>query len=327
MTSRDPGNDGPNRLDRVRDTLGAWKPRIVRGLLALVALLGVAAELIDPLGDMLKGQQLLGGSFAALMALILFDAISESEPKEISGVHVFADRSELHAEFRKAFNARLVRVDFSGFTMQTLLDALREPLERMADHEVRTVELKLCVIIAHLNLPMGLPGGLVPAGPQGGSQGGTFHFRDSPENRRRMRVDFTEHNWRALRGLLNRVHQRNPRIAISCEIRESPQLPERKLYILNQECVFSTPYGIEPRTVTGHGGSYEILDTEGFGPLYGRARYIGWDLRSKSRSTRDIAEHHMECHRNLWDKLGNIKPEHPVIVDPVWASPDRGAAS
>ncbi|MFJ6565261.1 hypothetical protein ACIQMV_36550 [Streptomyces sp. NPDC091412] len=323
MSSRSEGDNGPSRLERLQDTLGRWKPRVVRWLLALVALLGVAAEVIDPLGNALKGQQLLGGSFAALIALILFDAISGSEPKEVSGVHVFADRDELHAAFREAFQARLVRVDFSGFTMQTLLDALRVPLEKMADHEVRTVELKLCIIIAHLNLPMGLPGGLVPAPRNGQSEAERFYFRDSPENRQRMRDDFTKHNWITLKNLLERVHQRNPGIVISCEIRESPQIPERKLYILNQETVFSTPYGIEHRDVTWHENTYRILDTEGFGPLYGEARYIGWDLHSRARSTRQIAEHHMECHRNLWEKLADIKPERPVIADPLWATAPR----
>ncbi|MGW2417711.1 hypothetical protein ACWC0C_00385 [Streptomyces sp. NPDC001709] len=57
MASRTPGDNGPSRLQRLRGTLGEWKPRMIRWLLALVALLGVAAELIDPLGNALKGQQ------------------------------------------------------------------------------------------------------------------------------------------------------------------------------------------------------------------------------------------------------------------------------
>ncbi|MFJ4581940.1 hypothetical protein [Streptomyces echinatus] len=327
MSSRSPGGNGPSRLDRIRYTLSEWKPRLVKSLLALVAALGVAAELIEPLGNALKGQQLLGGSFAALIALVLFDAISEPESKEVPGVYVFADRNKLHDEFREAFEARRVRVDFSGFTMETLLEALAVPLGKMADREVRTVELKLCLIIAHLNLPMGLPGGLVPAPRNGDSETTRFYFRDSPENRERMREEFTERNWSRLKALLNQVQDRNPHMTISCEVRESPQIPERKMYILNQERVFTTPYGIEPHNIDWRGSAYEILDTPGFAPLYGRARYIGWDLRSKSRSTKQIAEHHMECHRNLWKKLAEIKPERPVISDPRWTRPRRQDAS
>ncbi|MFG2886598.1 hypothetical protein ACGFYV_30580 [Streptomyces sp. NPDC048297] len=323
VSFRSPGDNGPNRLELLRTTLSGWKPRIVRWLLGLVALLGVAAEVIDPLGDALKGQQLLGGSFAALMALILFDAIGESEPKEVSGVHVFAKEDELHAAFREAFTSRVVRIDFSGFTMQTLLAALRAPLETMADNEVHTVELKLYIIIAHTNLPMGLPGGLaeVPGSSESGHR--MYYFRDGPENRERMRDRFTTENWNTLREWLEAVHRRNPRIIISCEIRESPQIPERKLYILNQETVFSTPYGIKHREIEWKEKTHQILDAEGYAPLYGRARYVGWDLRSTALSTRQIAEHHMECHRNLWEKLADIKPEYPVITDPLWATSHR----
>ncbi|WP_316774289.1 hypothetical protein [Streptomyces sasae] len=327
MSSLSPGGNGPSRLDRIRYTLSGWKPRLVKSLLAAAVVLQVAGELIGPLGNALKGQQLLGGSFASLIAFVLYDAISESESKEIPGVYVFADRNNLLDEFREAFEARRVTIEFSGFTMETLIEALAIPLRRMADNEVRTVELKLCLIIAHLNLPMGLPGGLVPAPRNGEPDTGKYYFRDSPENRERMREEFTKRNWARLKVMLNQVQAKNPHMTIFCEIRESPQIPERKIYILNNEKIFTTPYGIEPDEIEWQGGRYEILDTPGFAPLYGRARYIGWDLRSRSRSTRQIAEHHMECHQNLWKKLADIKPERPVIRDPRWTPPRRQDAA
>ncbi|WP_159054085.1 MULTISPECIES: hypothetical protein [Streptomyces] len=300
-----------------------WKPRLVKWVLAVVVLLGVAAEIIDPLGDALKGQGFLGGSFAALIALVLFDAVSDSDATgEVAGVYVLAGLNDLRTPVREAFEARHVRIDFSGFTMQTLLVLLREPLERMADEEVRTQELTLRVIVAHLNLPMNLPGRLDPAAESAGLPAGTVHFADSVENRQRMRDDFTKQNWNDLKDLLDRVHERNPHIAISCEIRESPQIPERKFYILNQETLFYAPYGIVDTRVRWREGSYRILDTAGFGLRYGKARIIGWDRRSLSPSTREIAEHHMEWHRNLWEKLQYIKPEHPVIDDPRWIPPE-----
>ncbi|MFD9006086.1 hypothetical protein ACFV0T_34920 [Streptomyces sp. NPDC059582] len=323
MSSRNPGAGGPSRLDLIRHSLSEWKPRIVKWSLALVGALGIAAEIIDPLGETLKSQGFLGGSFAALIALILFDAISESEPREVSGVYVLAHRNDLHGPFREAFEARHVRVDFSGFTMETLLDLLKGPLERMADEEVRTQELTLRIIVAHLNLPMSLPGRLDAAPEGSGRPAGTFQFADSAENRQRMRDDYTKPNWQNLKALLNKVHERNQHIAISCEIRESPQVPERKCYILNQEKFFHQPYGIMEADVTWNDNTYHILDTAGIGLRHGTARVIGWDRRSNSRSTREIAEHHMEWHRNLWNKLTHIKPEHPVIRDPHWIPPEQ----
>lgn len=318
MSSLGPGDGSPTRLGRIRDVLGRWKPRLVKWVLALVALLGVTAEIVEPLGDALKNQSFLGGSFAALIALILFDAISDSAPQEVAGVHVLAHFSELQPLFEEAFEARHIRIDFAGFTMETLLDQLKGPLERLADEEVSTQELSLRIIIAHLNLPMSLPGRLDPASENNGHPRGTVHFADSEENRRRMRDGFTTRNWNELKSLLDQVHASNPHIDISCEIRESPHIPERKSYILNQEKIFYAPYGIRERTVTWHDQSYRILDTEGRGRKYGKARIIGWDRRSTSRSTQDVAEHHMEWHRNLWERLEYIKPENPVIADPRW---------
>ncbi|MEV5434940.1 hypothetical protein AB0K80_02730 [Streptomyces sp. NPDC052682] len=309
----------------MQHALSEWKPRLIKWLLALVAVLGVAAEIIDPLGDALKGQGFLGGSFAALIALILFDAVSESEPREVSGVYVLANLNDLAAPFREAFEARQVRIDFSGFTMQTLIGLLREPLERLADEEVRTQELHLRIIIAHLNLPMSLPGRLDPAPEASGLPAGTVFFADFAENRQRMRDDFTKPNWNQLKDLLDRVHQRNPHIAITCEVRESPQIPERKVYILNQEKLFYAPYGIMDTRINWRDNSYRILDAAGFGLRYGKARIIGWDRRAQSRSTQEIAEHHMEWHRNLWEKLGYIKSQNPVIPEPRWVPPEERA--
>ncbi|MGW2701166.1 hypothetical protein [Streptomyces sp. NPDC001340] len=318
--------DGMSRLGLVRSLWAEWKPRMVKSVLVLVVVLGVAAEIVEPLGDVLRKQGFLGGSFAALIALILFDAVGESEPREITGAHVLTTLSELNGPFREAFESRHVRIDFCGFTMQTLIELLRAPLERMADEEVHTQELTFRIIIAHLNLPMSLPGSLTPAADDSGHPPGTVHFSDSPDNRRRMREDFTRPKWNDLKELLDGVHARNPRVAISCEVRESPQVPERKSYILNQEQVFYAPYSIRDSRVARHDSSYRILDAAGFGPRYGKARIIGWDRHSKSRSTREIAEHLMEWHRNLWEMLDYIKPEHPVIDDPVWVPVERRPA-
>ncbi|MEU6146610.1 hypothetical protein ABZ848_40470 [Streptomyces sp. NPDC047081] len=318
MSSRSPGDGSPSRLERIRTSLNSWKPRVVKVALASVAVLGVAAEVIEPLGNFLKGQQFLGGSFAAFIALILFDAISDSEPQEVSGVHVYTDLEELRAPMKEAFEARHVRIDFSGFSMQTLLDLLRPHLIRLGAQKVHTQELKLCLIVAHLNHPLSLPGKLEAAPDTAGLPTGILHFGDSAENRERMREKFTVPNWNDLKGLLDRVHEKNPHIIISCEVRESPQVPERKLYILNQEKVFAVPYGIRQANVNWHGNDFEILDTEGFGLAYGDVKITGWDKRSTSRSTQKIAEHHMEWYRNLWDVMGYIKPANPVIADPLW---------
>ncbi|MFF4254850.1 hypothetical protein ACFY1L_26945 [Streptomyces sp. NPDC001663] len=323
MLSHSPDNGSPSRLERIRHSLSVRKPRIAKWLLAFVAALGFAAEIIEPLGNALKVLGFLGASFAAFIALILFDAIGDSGPKEISDVYVLTDLDDLNAATRDAFQARHVRIDFSGFSMETLLELLKPHLNRLASRTELTQELTLNLIVTHLNLPQSRSGNLELAPESAGHAARTEYFRDSPENRDRIREEFTIPNWGRLKRLLDDIYEKNPHIAISCEVRESPQVPERKLYILNQEKVFSVPYGMSKNHVTWHGNSVQILDTEGVGRTYGNTGIIRWDRRSTSRSTHEIVEHHIAWHQNLWEKLEYIKPENPIFDDPRWVVPRR----
>lgn len=326
MSSHGPRTGSPSGLERIRGLLEAWKPRLIKGLLALVALLYFAAEFIEPLGEVLRGDGFLDGSFAALIALVLFDAIGNPETREAPGVYALDSWEDLDGPVREAFTARNIRVDFSGFTMETLFRLLHQPLTRMGDEEVKTRELTLHIIVAHLNLPMSLPAGLDPAPEDAGLPDGTVYFGDSEDNRRRMRDDYTRRYWNDLKTLLADVHTKNPHINITCEVRESPQIPERKFYVLNQEKVFHQPYGIVDRTLEWDNSELRILDTAGFGRRYAKARVLGWDIRSTSPMTQTVAEHHMEWQRSLWDMLRYIKPRDPIITDPTWVRVGRRAS-
>ncbi|MEU5954833.1 hypothetical protein [Streptomyces sp. NPDC047525] len=290
----------------------------------MVAVLGVGAEIITPLGDTLKGQGFLGSSFAALVALVLYSAISESGQQEVDGVEILADMNDISASVRTAFEDRKVQIDFSGFTMQTLLELLGAPLRKMADELVQTQELSLRITVVHLNSPMNLPGRLESPPAHSSLPPGTLLYMDSDKNRERMREDFTKKNWNELKYLLEQAQIKNPSTRIRCEIRESPQSPSYKLYVFNQQYVYFAPYGITDTTITWRGDPYYILDAEGFGKRHGAARIIGWDKRSESWSTCRIAEHHMEWFENLWKVLENKKPPVPVILDPIWPEPPGG---
>ncbi|MGW0535890.1 hypothetical protein [Streptomyces sp. NPDC003032] len=289
----------------------------IKWLLALVAALGVAAQLIAPLGDALGGQQFLGGSFAAVVALILFDAISGGADREVSGVDVFGTLRELSAPAKEAFEARHVRVYFAGFTMETLYGTIRDLLMEVADGSLAPKRITLRIIVAHLNSPMNLPGALTPA--RDGSD--TVTFADSTVNRERMRNDYTLKYWEELRRLLDRAQRSNPSLIIECEVRESPHGPQSKLYIFNEERAVYGTYGIRRGSFERNNQEYEILDAEGFGIRHGDARYLSWSSRSRTESTRQIADYHMEWFQNLWDVLDQVKPAAPVIHHPVWEPP------
>ncbi|MFF1376414.1 hypothetical protein [Streptomyces sp. NPDC058308] len=140
-----------------------------------------------------------------------------------------------------------------------------------------------------------------------------------------MREDFTLKYWDGLRALLDEIHHRHPRIAIECEVRESPHGPQSKLYILNEERAIYGTYGIRKGSFVRGGTTHEILDAEGFGIKHGDARFVGWDVRSRTKSTRQLANYHMAWFENLWDVLDEVKPAAPVIPNPVWHPPPSPA--
>ncbi|MFD5702273.1 hypothetical protein [Streptomyces lasiicapitis] len=309
-------------LVELRRGLAELRPRLTRWLLGGVATLGLAAELIEPLGNSLKGGEFLSTTYFSVIALVLFNAISESDaPQEAEGVEVFDTVDAIADPVKEAFESRRVQLYFVGFTTETLYSAVKEPLIRLRDETSKTKDLRLRIIIVSLNSPMSLPGSLSPA-PDGS---GVWHFSDSPENRRRMRDKFAKEFWRQLKELLDRAHRENPGVTITCELRESPHTPVSKLYILNEQKVYYGTYGIRrDRIPVGRRGRVlDILDAEGFGIRHGPARLIGWDKASRTRSTKQIAEFHMEWFSNLWDVLDDIRPRNPVFTDTdrVWQPP------
>lgn len=323
LSARDPDVHGrQTALAELRQRLSDMKSGLIKALLSVTAVVAVAAQLIDPLGDVLEDQEFLGSSFAAVVALILFDAISDTTDREVAGVEVYGTLSDLDAPAKTAFEAKHVKVFFSGFTMETLYDVLRDRLMEVHDGKIRPKKITLRIIVVHLENPMNLPGALEPDGRHTGK----LLFHDSRENRERMREDFTLKYWGEFRALLDTINAEHPHISIKCEVRESPHGPQSKLFILNEERAIYGTYGIKKETFTRNGRTHRILDSAGFGIKHGDARYIGWDVRSPTKTTRQVANYHMAWFQNLWDVLDEIKPMAPVINDPVW-TPSRGGAT
>ncbi|MXM64903.1 hypothetical protein GR925_15985 [Streptomyces sp. HUCO-GS316] len=106
----------------------------MKSSLVVVAGLGVTAEIFDSLGDFLKGSDFLAGSFVAIVALIILDAVSDlGEAPDDDGVYLLSEVEDLRDYVRRAFESKEVRIDFSGFTMETLLMALRPTLTRLGE--------------------------------------------------------------------------------------------------------------------------------------------------------------------------------------------------
>lgn len=309
MSAPRPGSDG-NRtlLADFRRVLARVKPVLVKSSLAVAAALGVAAEVVDPLGDFLKRSNFLGGSFIALVALIIFDAVSDpGAVPDNDGIYLLSEVEELRDYIKRAFESKEVRIDFSGFTMETLLMALRPALTSLGESRAKNRVLRIRAAVAYLDAPMNLPSRLVPGTDSNGSPTQSQHFEDSPVARERVR-GIKEGNARWLRQLIDRAQQTNPQLRIECEIRESPVGPAFKLFVINDEIALLGLYGIGDVEVFHGEGRLRILDPYAWRPAGGGLYLLGWDRRSRSKGSRKIFEHYSEWFESLWEILDYVSP-------------------
>ncbi|MFG3290262.1 hypothetical protein ACGF3G_15845 [Streptomyces sp. NPDC048179] len=285
------------------------KPTIVKSVLGVAAALGVAAEIFEPLGDFLERSHFLGSSLLALVALVIFDAISDpSEATEDSETCVLAEVEEMREHVANAFKARDVHIDFSGFTMESLVVAIRPALRRMGNTRAKNRTLRIRVAIAHMDSPMNLPSSIVSINAPGGRIGGIRHFEDSPILREKIRNEITGRSRRRLQELLNAAQEMNPNLQIDCEIRESPLGPAFKLYVLNDEMALLGLYGIKETELSHDGAHQKILDSSSFRAAPGGVNMIAWSRRSSVEVNRKIFEHCAEWFDRLWDLLGRVSP-------------------
>jgi hypothetical protein len=311
------------RLRRLRAHAAEAKDRLVRILLVVLIALGVAAQVFKPLGDALSAKGFLGGSFAAFIALIIFDAITGTDASPpVDGVRPLSDVSELGRVVEDAFRAKHIKIDFVGFTMQTLIDMLGAPMRKLANNPSGAKSLTLRIVLPDLDSVMSFPCRVDPVPGTEGTANERDRFSDSPENRRRMKERFQDENWVTLRKNLRDIDAKlSSGIAVSCEIRKSPLSPEFKLFIINDEYAYFGYYSISINEDDVPG--QKILDPQAFGG----ARLIGWSRRAEAATTREIADYHAGWFENLWNRLARTGSEPAtnapggILVSPRRAGP------
>jgi hypothetical protein len=181
-------NENRTLLADFRRVLARVKPILVKSSLAVVAVLGVAAEIFDPLGEFLKRSNFLGGSFIALVALVIFDAVSDpGAAPDNDGLYLLSAVEDLRGYVQSAFESKEVRIDFSGFTMETLLMALRPALTSLGEGRARNRVLRIRAAVAYVDAPMNIPSRLVPGVNSNDSSSQSQHFEDFPIARERAK--------------------------------------------------------------------------------------------------------------------------------------------
>ncbi|MDX3214275.1 hypothetical protein PV318_01760 [Streptomyces sp. ME02-6991-2B] len=248
---------------------------------------------MKPVGDALSGGGFLGGSFAAFIALVLFDAITGEGPTQSFAASAIRSFDQLRESAARAFDAREVRIDFFGFTSETLVDIVWPFMwpEEGKSFPWRRVSMRIMVpdLASQINLPCRVDPalGVTPdSGPQ-------LVFVDDPDFRREM-LNKLEQMKAKLEEVKNRIERHAPGKTVDISVRVAPHLtPQMKLFIFNDEACHGY-YLVEPELMTIDGVARQVLNPKGFS-------VGGMILVSKHR---DLAE--FERHQRWFDQHWNL---------------------
>ncbi|MDR3079378.1 MAG: hypothetical protein LBV60_00355 [Streptomyces sp.] len=207
----------------------------VRLLLLVIFVIGLVGQFVRPVGDMLEGGVLLGGSLRAGVGDVLYDALKELIAAVQLPSRVEASSRNLGGFTAEAFRSRRVEISFLGYTGETVFNELYHRLESMAEDPGPTREVTIRLIVPDFSVPMRVP---AQVGEDGVS-------RDDPDFRRRLEQKCQEYE-EILSNLAVELTRRG-RVEVHCEYRVLLGLPLHKLCIFNRKRVLHGLYGISSR--------------------------------------------------------------------------------
>ncbi|MFI7383527.1 hypothetical protein [Streptomyces sp. NPDC049813] len=211
------------------------EPTVVRCLLLAIAVTGLVAQFVRPVGDALEGKTFLGGALLSLVGYLLYDALKEltasARPPERGRV----DSRDLGGYVADAFGARHVEVSFFGYTGETLYNELYHRLEQLARNPGVTRRVRVRFIVPDFARPMKMPA-RVGAGDRP---------EDDPAFRRRLEEKCREYD-EILSNLAVGLTAIG-RMDVQCEYRVYQGPPLYKLCIFNRKRVLHGLYDLSAR--------------------------------------------------------------------------------
>jgi hypothetical protein len=279
------GSSGDRFRARVRAFRSRVEPVVTRCVLLGIMVLGILAQFVKPVGDLLEGKTFIGGTLLSGVAYVLYDALKDlaDAPPNGRGTLPVTDPHSLGPYIDEAFTARTVHVRFIGYTGETLFLHLQRLLLDVLNTPRRTRSVTVRILVPDLSVPVGLPCAL----HQDGSTSDDPEFRAYQTRRTR---DYSHH----LSGLA--LLLRDAGIDVAVEFRTYPGIPVFKLYILNEDMAFA--------------GFYDVAWTSGF-PIHAPTRTLlnpkgpltsihGWDSRNGNDESKRFVRDSAEFFEGLW---------------------------
>lgn len=156
----------------------------------------------------------------------------------------------LRPHIEAAFSAEQVRIDFSGYTAETLATAIQEPIDKIRDGRLTPRSIELRLLLSDMSQPIALPS-------RAGNEPG-----DDERIRGRMAKTAERYAGGVRESLAELAHLGLVETA-EAEIRVHSSAPLFKIYLLNQSELFFGFYPVVERTVTINGDQIPTFDPMG----------------------------------------------------------------
>jgi DNA-binding transcriptional regulator YhcF (GntR family) len=155
----------------------------------------------------------------------------------------------LRPHIEQIFESGEVRIDFAGFSGETLYGVVQEPLDKIRAGQLGATSVRIRVLVPDLSRPIGLPS-LVPAGD------------DSPGVRARMER-IVQRSTQAIVDTVSELAALGLIESGSAEVRVVHTAPVFKLFLLNGAEAFFGFYPVVKHAVAIEGEPVEIFDPMG----------------------------------------------------------------
>jgi hypothetical protein len=155
----------------------------------------------------------------------------------------------LRPVLERVFQQPRVSVDFFGFTAETLLGVLQEPLDKVRAGGHAPGSIAVRILVPDTSHPIVLPCQV-------------SDLADDPQTRQRSSA-MTRRHAEALTDAVHELDELGLVSTGSVELRRHDLVPLFKLYILNREDLFFGLYPIVQRTITVNAQPHEIYDLMG----------------------------------------------------------------
>lgn len=156
----------------------------------------------------------------------------------------------LKPHLEQGFKSPQVRVDFSGYTAETLYGILTEPLDRIRDGGLQPESIRLRLLLPDLSMPLALPVAVDKDAALSGLA------------RKRM-AEISDRHLRSIRGAVEELEGLGLVADAKLEVRVHDSAPPFKTYIINDSDAFFGYYPVMRHAVPIERESVEIFDPMG----------------------------------------------------------------